>query len=154
MIYNSLILFKPDAFKRHLVGKLFDRFDKFVDELKFVAGDTDILRCQLFMPCLATSKRLEQHYAEHKDKSFYHDLLSFMTSGNIMALRIDSYVPTLVADLRNFVGSTDPKKAQFGTIRGDLCDKNPKVPINRNLVHASDSDVSAAREIVIWGLNV
>lgn len=156
MIYHSLILFKPDAFERQLVGKLFERFEKFVAEPEFASGDnsSDISRCQLFAPCPTTKERLEQHYAEHRKKLFYPDLLNFMMSGNIMALRIDSWAPMLVDDLRRFIGPTDPKKAPFGTLRGDLGNKNPKVPINHNLVHASDSDVSAIREIQIWGLHV
>lgn len=151
-IYSSLILIKPDAFRRGLVGKIFDRFENFILEHERYARPW-IDRARIFYPDVTTIKRLEMHYIDHKDKIFYNDLIAFMMSGSIMALRMRHCYP-IIADIRKFVGATDPKMALPNTIRGDFGDKDINNPVRCNLVHASDSEFSAERELMIWGLHV
>ena len=122
------MLIKPDAVRRGLVGEVLTRFER---------KGLRIVQMQLRTIDIDTADR---HYAEHVDKDFYPPLRDFITSGPLVALVLegDQAVPVV----RALVGATDGRKADAGTIRGDLSLSN-----RENLVHASDSADSAAREI-------
>lgn len=125
---RTLVLIKPDAVRRGLVGDVLTRFER---------KGLRIAQMQLRTIDTGTADR---HYAEHVDKDFYPALRDFITSGPLVALVLegDQAVPVV----RALVGATDGRKADAGTIRGDLSLSN-----RENLVHASDSAESAAREI-------
>ena len=131
MTERTLVLIKPDAVARGLIGEVIGRFER-----KGLAIDTMVLRDM--DPALA-----DQHYAEHVNKVFYPPLKEFMTSGRLVAMVLSG--DQAVEVVRGLVGATDGRKAAAGTIRGDLSLSN-----QRNLVHASDSVDSAAREIALW----
>jgi len=122
---------KPGVLNRRLVGQVISRLEN--KGLKLVG-----LKLMQISPELAG-----QHYAEHKGKSFYDELVSYITSGPVVAMvwQGDDCV-TLV---RKVVGATKPSEAQPGTIRGDFCSHT-----NHNIIHASDSDESAEREINLF----
>ncbi|MBR4449195.1 MAG: nucleoside-diphosphate kinase [Treponema sp.] len=122
---------KPGVLNRRLVGQVISRLEN--KGLKLVG-----LKLMQISPELAA-----QHYAEHKGKSFYDELVSYITSGPVVAMvwQGDDCV-TLV---RKVVGATKPSEAQPGTIRGDFCSHT-----NHNIIHASDSDESAEREINLF----
>ncbi len=124
-------MLKPGVVNRRLVGEVIERLEK--KGFKLVA-----------MKMVHVSKELAaKHYAEHFGKPFYEGLVSYITSGPVIAMvwQADDCV-TLV---RKFVGPTKPSEAAPGTIRGDYC-----VHTERNIIHASDSDESAEREISLW----
>ena len=122
---------KPGVLNRRLVGQVISRLEN--KGLKLVG-----LKLMQISDELAS-----QHYAEHKGKSFYDDLVSYITSGPVVAMvwQGDDCV-TLV---RKVVGATKPSEALPGTIRGDFCSHT-----NHNIIHASDSDESAEREINLF----
>lgn len=125
---STLVLIKPDGVKRKLVGEVISRFEK--KGLKITA-----------MKMLKMSTELaEEHYAEHVGKSFYNELISYITSGPVVAMVIEGR--EAVGVVRKLVGATDPVDAAPGTIRGDLSMDEPA-----NTVHASDSVETAKREI-------
>jgi nucleoside-diphosphate kinase len=128
---RTLILLKPDAVQRRLVGELIGRFERKGLRL---AG----------LKCVATSRDLaEKHYAVHKGKPFYDSLVSFITSGPTVAMVWEGR--EAVAVCRNLMGPTDGAKAGPGTIRGDFA-----ASVQNNLVHGSDSPENAAMEIALW----
>ena len=131
MADRTLILLKPDAVQRGLVGRIIARFEdrgmKIVG-MKLMEMDLDIAK---------------RHYAEHVEKPFFKGLSEFMMSRPIMAMGIEG--KNVVDALRAMVGATDPQKAAPGTIRGDLAQD-----IGRNLIHASDSPEAAERELAIF----
>ena len=131
MTERTLVLIKPDAVRRGLVGELISRFER-----KGLAIDALTLRTM--DPELA-----DRHYAEHVDKAFYPPLKDFMTGGPLVALILSG--DEAIGVVRAMTGATDGRKAAAGTIRGDLSLSN-----RENLVHASDSADSAKREIAIW----
>jgi nucleoside-diphosphate kinase len=131
MIERTLVLLKPDAVRRGLVGEILGRFES--KGLSIVAMDQRQI----------TSEQADRHYAEHVDKDFYPPLRSFVTSGPLIALVLEG--DEAVEVVRALNGATDGRKAAPGTIRGDLSLSN-----RENLVHGSDSLESAAREIAIW----
>ncbi len=125
---RTLVLIKPDGVQRQLVGQIVARFEQ--KGLKIVA-----------MKFIKMSKDLaERHYAIHKGKSFYDDLVSFITSGPIVAMVLEGRLA--VKQTRNLMGATRPEEAAPGSIRGDL-----SVYTGQNLVHGSDSDENAQIEI-------
>jgi nucleoside-diphosphate kinase len=130
-VERTLILIKPDAVRRGLVGEIISRFER-----KGLTLEAMTLRGM--DPQLA-----DTHYAEHLDKPFYPPLKQFMTGGPLVALVLagDSAIDVV----RAVVGATDGRKAAAGTIRGDLSMSN-----RENLVHASDSADSAKRELALW----
>ena len=131
MAQRTLVLIKPDAVRRGLVGRIIGRFE--------VKGLTIAAMVQRSMdPALA-----DAHYADHVEKPFYPPLKTFMTSGPLIAMVLDG--DEAIDVVRTLVGATDGRKAAAGTIRGDLALSN-----RENLVHASDSPESAAREIGLW----
>lgn len=124
-------MLKPGVVNRRLVGEVIERLEK--KGIKLVG-----------LKMMHVSKDLAcRHYAEHEGKPFYNDLVDYITSGPVIAmvLQCDDCV-TLV---RKLVGSTKPSEAQPGTIRGDYCSHT-----SHNIIHASDSDESAEREIALW----
>ncbi|MDQ1585298.1 MAG: nucleoside-diphosphate kinase [Actinomycetota bacterium] len=128
MTERTLILIKPDAVRRGLVGEVLGRFER--KGLTLVAMDLRTI----------DAAAADRHYAEHLDKPFYPPLREFITSGPLVAMVAEG--DQAVSVVRLLVGATDGRGAAAGTIRGDLSLSN-----RENLVHASDSPESAAREI-------
>jgi nucleoside-diphosphate kinase len=128
---KSLVLIKPDAMQRGLAGEIISRLEK--KGLKIVA-----------MKMLHVDKNLAQrHYAIHKGKAFFDDLVNFITSGPVIAIVFQG--KNAVEIIRQMMGETDPAKAQRGTIRGDF-----GIDIGHNLVHGSDSLENASKEIDLF----
>ncbi len=134
-IERSLVLVKPDAVRRNLVGEVLRRVE---------AKGYDLVAAQM-----RTADRdvLERHYAEHEGKPFYEPLVEFMSSGPLLAVVIEG--ERCIEGFRALAGATDPTAALPGTIRGDL-GRDWGLKVQQNLVHGSDSPESAAREIDIW----
>jgi nucleoside-diphosphate kinase len=128
---RSLVLIKPDAVRRGLLGEILSRFERkglVVEALELRTMDASLA---------------DAHYAEHVDKAFYPPLKDFMTSGPLAALVLTG--DSVIEVVRAMIGATDGRKAAAGTIRGDLSLSN-----RENLVHASDSPESAERELALW----
>ncbi|MEU8622290.1 nucleoside-diphosphate kinase [Streptomyces sp. NPDC048623] len=132
MSQRSLVLLKPDAVRRGLVGEIIGRIER-------KAGWTITA---LEMRAL-DQETLEQHYGEHKGKPFYEPLMGFMQSGPVVALVVEG--ERVIEGLRTLAGPTDPIAAAPGSIRGDF-----GTIVRENLIHASDSEESAARELKIF----
>ncbi len=128
---RTLVLCKPDAVARGLVGEVIGRLER--KGFRLVAMELRTLD-------EATAKR---HYAEHEGKAFFGDLVSFITSGPLVALCVEG--PEAVGAVRALMGPTNPIAASPGSIRGDY-----GLEIEKNLVHGSDSGESAARELAIF----
>ncbi|MFW5895689.1 MAG: nucleoside-diphosphate kinase [archaeon] len=132
---RSLVLIKPDATRRKLVGKILARFEE--NNLSIKA-----------LKMLKISKELaEKHYAEHKGKNFYERLIDFITSGPAFAMVLEG--KNAISYIRELVGATNPAEAKEGTIRGDFKEE-PVKSVTENMVHASDSPESARREISLF----
>jgi nucleoside-diphosphate kinase len=130
-IERSLILIKPDAMQRRLAGEILGRIER--RGLTLRAGKL-----------IHVSRELgETHYAEHREKPFFGELVEFITSGSTLALVVEG--EGAIATMRKTIGATNPANAEPGTIRGDLA-----VAMPDNLVHGSDSPESAEREIALW----
>jgi nucleoside-diphosphate kinase len=129
---RTLVLLKPDAVERGLVGTILARFE--AKGLRIVAMDHRTL----------DKETLGRHYEEHVGKSFYDDLVTFMSRGPVVALVLEGPEDTWEV-VRTMVGATNPRQAAPGTIRGDL-----GILFTENLVHGSDSAESAAREARIF----
>jgi nucleoside-diphosphate kinase len=130
-IERTLILVKPDGVSRGLVGELITRFERrgyIISAMRLMQLDGD---------------RAREHYAEHKDKPFFGDLVGFITSGPLVAMAIEG--EAAVEGCRQIIGATNPLSAAPGSIRGDFAQT-----IGRNLVHGSDSKASADRELRIF----
>ena len=128
---RTLILLKPDAVQRRLVGEIIGRFER--KGLRLVG-----------LKLVQASRELaEKHYAVHKGKPFYEPLLNFITSGPVVALVWEGREAVTVG--RNLMGVTDGAKSPPGTIRGDFA-----LSVQNNLVHGSDSAENAATEIALW----
>ena len=128
---RTLILIKPDAFGRGLTGELVARFERKglrIAALQLMTMERDLA---------------ERHYAEHVDKPFFGELVEFITSGPLVAMVLDGH--EAVAAARQVIGATDPLEAAPGSIRGDFA-----LEVGQNLVHGSDSDESAAREVELF----
>jgi nucleoside-diphosphate kinase len=128
---RSLVLIKPDAVRRGLVGEILGRFER-----KGLVVEAMVLREM-------DAELADEHYADHVEKPFYPPLKEFMTSGPLVALVLAG--DEVIEVVRAMIGSTDGRKAAAGTIRGDLSLSN-----RENLVHASDSPESAKRELGLW----
>ena len=133
---RTLVLLKPDAVERKLVGEIVARFEN--KNLDVVALDLRQL----------DAETLERHYEEHVGKGFYADLVEFMSRGPVVAMVVEGPEDTWEV-VRNMMGATNPRKAAPGTIRGDL-----GILFTENLVHGSDSASSAEREIGIFFPNL
>ena len=130
-VERSLVLVKPDAVRRGLIGEILARFERkglVVEALEMRTMDASLA---------------DQHYADHVAKAFYPPLKEFMTSGPLVALVLAG--DNVIEVVRAMIGVTDGRKAAAGTIRGDFSLSN-----RENLVHASDSPESAARELALW----
>ncbi len=128
---RSLVLVKPDAVRRGLVGEIVGRFERkglVIEAMELRTMDAELA---------------DQHYADHVDKAFYPPLKEFMTGGPLVALMLAG--DQVIDVVRAMIGATDGRKAAAGTIRGDLSLSN-----RENLVHASDSPESAKRELALW----
>jgi nucleoside-diphosphate kinase len=130
-VSRTLILVKPDAFERALSGEVIARFERKglrIVALKAMRADESIANV---------------HYAEHAEKPFFGELVSFITGGTLVALVLEG--EQAVPAARQVIGATNPVEAAPGSIRGDFA-----LEVTFNLVHGSDSEESAEREIGIW----
>jgi len=132
MPQRSLVLLKPDAVRRGLVGEIVSRIER--------KANWTLVAMELRTLDEAT---LEQHYAEHVGKPFYEPLMEFMASGPSVALIVEG--ESVIEGIRALAGKTNPLEAGPGTIRGDFA-----TITRENLIHASDSESSAEREIKIF----
>ena len=130
-VERTLILAKPDAVERSLAGEILARFER--------RG----LKVRAARLITATREVGETHYAEHKEKPFFGELVDFITSGPTLAFVLEG--EGAIATCRKTIGATNPADADPGTIRGDLATSMPN-----NLIHGSDSPESAQREISLW----
>jgi nucleoside-diphosphate kinase len=128
---RTLILVKPDAFARHLTGEIIARFER---------KGLQLAALKMMMLGEDTAR---EHYGEHEGKPFFDALVTFITSGPIVAMILEG--PNAIDAARQLIGSTDGVQAAPGSIRGDYA-----LEVRRNLVHGSDSPESAAREIAIF----
>lgn len=135
MSERTLVLIKPDAVKRGLIGEILSRYER--KGLTIVAMDLRTID-----PSLA-----DAHYAEHVDKPFYPALREFVTGGPLVALVLEG--DQAIEIVRRMNGATDSRQAEPGTVRGDLSTSK-----SQNLVHASDSPESAKRELELWFPNL
>jgi nucleoside-diphosphate kinase len=128
---RTLILVKPDAFARNLTGEIIARFER--KGLRLVA-----LKLMTMTRDLAA-----RHYAEHEGKGFYEELVSFITSGPLVAMVLEGEQAVVAA--RQVIGATNPLEATTGSIRGDYA-----ISVGQNMVHGSDSPESGAREVALF----
>jgi nucleoside-diphosphate kinase len=132
---QTLVLIKPDGVARSLTGEIIRRIEQ---------KGYEVTGLKMLTP---TSAQLAAHYAEHEGKPFYTPLIEFMSSGPIVALRVEG--ERVIEGFRSLAGTTDPTTAAAGTIRGDL-GRDWGQKVQKNLVHGSDSVESAQRELGIW----
>ena len=128
---STLLIIKPDAVRRGLVGEILRRVEAKglrIAEMRTMRIDAGLA---------------EEHYDEHRDKPFFQELVEFITSGDVVVARVAG--EEAIAVLRALMGATDPKEAAPGTIRGDF-----GTAITQNLVHGSDSSFSADRELKLF----
>ena len=135
MNQQTLVLIKPDGVKRNLIGEIIGRIE---------AKGYGVVAMKKFTP---TRELLAEHYAEHEGKPFYEPLVEFMMSGDVVALCVEGH--RVIEGFRSLAGATDPTVAAPGTIRGDL-GRDWGLKVQQNLVHGSDSEESASREIALW----
>jgi len=128
---RTLVLIKPDAVERRLAGRILDRFE----QRGLVMRAAKLL--------VVSRSLAEEHYAEHREKPFFGELVEFITSSPTLALVLEG--ESAIAVVRTTMGATNPVDSAPGTIRGDFALAMPD-----NLVHGSDSPGSAAREIALW----
>jgi len=131
MSENTFVMVKPDGVARGLVGEVIARFER--------KG----LRLQRIRMLTIDESLGRRHYAEHVEKPFFPELLDFITQGPVVAMEWAGESAVSVA--RTLMGATDPKKADPGTIRGDL-----GLAVTHNIVHGSDSPESASRELSLF----
>ncbi|GIV01024.1 MAG: nucleoside-diphosphate kinase [Actinomycetota bacterium] len=128
---STLLIIKPDAVRRGLIGEVLRRVEAKglrIAAMRMMTIDRDLA---------------ERHYAEHRGKPFFEDLVAFITSGPVVVARLEG--ERAVEVLRTMMGPTDPATAPPGTIRGDF-----GLEITENLVHGSDSPASAERELALF----
>ncbi len=131
MAERTLVLIKPDAMQRRLAGQILARLER---------RGLDIRGAKLV---LVDRKLAEAHYAEHREKPFFGELVEFITSSPTLALVLEG--ESAIKVVRTTMGATNPVDSAPGTIRGDFALAMPD-----NLVHGSDSPASAEREIALW----
>ena len=128
---KTFFMIKPDGVQRNLVGEIISRVE---------AKGFSITKIKM----MTISKNLaEKHYEEHKDKPFFSDLVSFIISGPVVAMQVEG--ENVVVQIRNLMGATNPSESTPGSIRGDLATE-----LDKNVVHGSDSDESAERELSLF----
>ena len=130
-VERSLILLKPDAVERKLAGEILAR----IERRGFTLRGGKLVQVDRTLG--------ETHYAEHREKPFFGELVEFITSGPALALVVEG--EGAIATMRKTIGATNPADAEPGSIRGDLASSMPN-----NLVHGSDSSESAEREVALW----
>jgi nucleoside-diphosphate kinase len=131
VIESTLLIIKPDAVRRGLMGEILRRIEAkglLIAEMRMTTIDRDLA---------------EEHYDEHREKPFFEELVGFITSGPVVVARIEG--ENAIDVWRSMMGPTDPKDAPAGTVRGDL-----GTVITENLVHGSDSAASAERELKLF----
>ena len=135
-IERTLSIIKPDAVAKNVIGKIYSRFES--AGLKIIASKMVWL----------SEQEAGQFYAVHKERPFFKDLVSFMTSGPVMIQALEG--ENAIAKNRELMGATDPKKAEKGTIRADFAES-----IDANAVHGSDAPETAAVEVAFFfpGMN-
>jgi nucleoside-diphosphate kinase len=134
-IERTLILVKPDGVSRNLIGEILSRVER--------KG----YRIMALQQRMADSDVLAKHYAEHVGKPFYEPLVEFMSSGPLVSAVAEGH--RVIEGFRALAGATDPTAALPGTIRGDF-GRDWGLKVQQNLVHGSDSEESATREISLW----
>ena len=128
---KTFFMIKPDGVQRNLIGQIISRVE---------SKGFNITKIKM----MTISKELaEEHYREHKDKPFFDDLVSFITSGPVVAMQVEG--EDVVLQIRNIMGATNPSESTPGSIRGDLA-----IELDKNVVHGSDSDESAERELSLF----
>ena len=128
---KTFFMIKPDGVQRNLVGEIISRVE---------AKGFSITKIKM----MTISQELaEKHYEEHKDKPFFSDLVSFITSGPVVAMQVEG--ENVVLQIRNLMGATNPSESSPGSIRGYLATE-----LDKNVVHGSDSDESAERELLLF----
>jgi nucleoside-diphosphate kinase len=130
-VQQTLVLVKPDGVRRRLVGEVIRR----IEAKGFDIVDMKLIRID--------EELANEHYAEHVDKPFFSELVSFITSGPVVAMLVEGL--EAVAGVRQLMGATNPLEAAPGSIRGDYA-----TVITENLVHGSDSPASAEREVKLF----
>jgi nucleoside-diphosphate kinase len=131
VVERTFVMVKPDGVQRNLVGEIIGRFER--KGFKLVG-----MKLMRITPDLAA-----RHYAEHREKPFYNDLISFITSGPVVAIVWEGL--NAVSMIREMMGKTNPAEAVPGTIRGDFA-----INLTKNVIHGSDSLASAKREIGLF----
>lgn len=126
-----MVLVKPDGVEQRLIGEIIGRFER----RGFIIKALKML--------VMSEQQAQAHYAEHQGKNFYNDLVRFITSGPIVAMVLQG--EAVVKAVRMMMGTTNPLESAPGTIRGDFATE-----ISRNIIHGSDSKLSAEREIAIY----
>jgi nucleoside-diphosphate kinase len=134
-IEETLVLVKPDGVARNLTGQILAR----IEAKGYVVTDLKML--------VPTREMLVRHYEEHEGKPFFEPLVEFMGSGPVVAVRVQGH--RVIEGFRSLAGATEPTTAAPGTIRGDL-GRDWGEAVQKNLVHGSDSTLSAERELEIW----
>lgn len=130
-LQKTFVMIKPDGVKRKLVGEIIGRIER---------KGLDIIAMKLVKMSKEAAEKL---YEEHKGKSFYQELVSYITSGPVLCMVVAG--DEAVAVMRKMIGATDPKEASPGTIRGDLA-----LSKGENVIHASDSEEKAKKEMSIF----
>lgn len=130
MIEQTLIVLKPDAVERNLIGQILSRFEK---------SNFKIVKLQKLN---YTNEMAQTFYSAHKEKPFFGELVSYITSGPVVAAVLEG--ENVIEKTRQINGATDPKKAEKGTIRGDY-----GIGITNNTIHASDSPQSFEKEVKV-----
>lgn len=128
---KAFIMIKPDGVKRGLMGEIIGRIER---------RGYKITRARLFEP---SRELAEEHYIEHKGKVFFNELIEYILEGPVMAMEVEG--ESVVEILRLMIGNKDPRIAAPGTIRGDFANS-----ITQNIIHGSDSEISAERELKLW----
>ncbi len=131
MLERTYIMIKPDGVQRNLIGAIVSRFEQ--KGFKLVAGKLVTL----------SKETAETHYGEHREKPFFNELVSFITSGPVFAMVWEG--DQVVKISRQLIGATNPAEAAPGSIRGDYA-----VQVGMNIIHGSDSTESSAREMSIF----
>ena len=128
---KTFFMIKPDGVKRNLIGEVVSRVEKegfVITKMKMMSISDDLAK---------------RHYAEHSEKPFFNDLVDFITSGPVVAMEVEG--EDAVSEIRRIMGATNPSDAEPGTIRADLATK-----LEENVVHGSDSEESAERELSLF----
>lgn len=128
---KAFIMIKPDGVERRLMGEIIGRIEK---------KGFKITRAQMMKP---SRELVEEHYEEHKDKTFFHELIDYITNKNVLAMEVEG--DSVIEVMRLMIGHRDPKVALPGTIRGDFANN-----LTENIIHGSDSPISAQRELKLW----